>query len=461
MLIDLCIISGLLVLAHLLRAGIPWLSRFLIPSSMIAGLIGLALGPGGYDLLPFSRAEDGSALLGTYPGILITLLFATLLMGHRPTRLTRETWHGGRTSFLYNLGSEFMQYGIVLCAGTALLAFVFTDLRDEFMIMLPGGFAGGHGTAALYADEMPQWEAARSIGFTFATLGILCAVSGGLVLVNIARRRGWTAQDAAAGVQTADSTVTQAAAEQASFLPVALQTSTGRATVNSIALEPLAWHVALVLAVYGLTVTVMPPIRELLPPNFVMPAFVVAMVLGWIVQTALDLVKMGEYVDAKTVGSIGSLASDYLVAFGIASINVQVVLTHALPLVVFALLGLALCAGWLLVVAPRVFGARWFESGIFTYGWNTGTVAFGVALLRIVDKRADSKVLADYGVAYIVIGPLEAALYTTVLAALATGHLLALGVGLVATATVMAVLAMRSGGARPSDVQRANPQNSA
>jgi ESS family glutamate:Na+ symporter len=441
MLIDICIISGLLVIAHLLRAGIPWLSRFLIPSSMIAGLIGLALGPGGYDLLPFSRGEDGNTLLGTYPGILIVLLFATLLMGHRPTQLTRETWQGSRTSFLYSLGSEFMQYGLVLCAGTALLAFVFTDLRDEFMIMLPGGFAGGHGTAAVYADAMPQWEAARSIGFTFATLGILCAVFGGLVLVNLARRRGWIARDVP--VATADGA--QVAPEQSSFLPSLFQASTGRATVNSIALEPLAWHVALVLAVYGATVTVMPTIRELLPPKFVLPAFVIAMVIGWFVQTALDLAKVGQYVDAKTIGSIGSLASDYLVAFGIASINVQIVLTHAVPLVVFALLGLALCVGWLLIVAPRVYKEHWFESGIFTYGWNTGTIAFGVALLRIVDKRSDSRVLSDYGVAYVAIGPLEAILYTSVLWALATGHLLALGVGLVASATVMAVLAMRSG----------------
>lgn len=441
MLIDICIISGLLVIAHLLRASIPWLSRFLIPSSMIAGLIGLALGPGGYDLLPFSRGEDGNTLLGTYPGILIVLLFATLLMGHRPTQLTRETWRGSRTSFLYNLGSEFMQYGVVLCVGVALLTFVFTDLRDEFMVMLPGGFAGGHGTAAVYADAMPQWEAARSIGFTFATLGILCAVFGGLVLVNLARRRGWVARDVP--VATADGA--QVAPEQSSFLPSLFQASTGRTTVNSIALEPLAWHVALVLAVYGVTVTVMPTIRELLPPKFVLPAFVIAMVIGWFVQTALDLAKVGQYVDAKTIGSIGSLASDYLVAFGIASINVQIVLTHAVPLVVFALLGLALCVGWLLIVAPRVYKEHWFESGIFTYGWNTGTIAFGVALLRIVDKRSDSRVLSDYGVAYVAIGPLEAILYTSVLWALATGHLLALGVGLVASATVMAVLAMRSG----------------
>ena len=98
---------------------------------------------------------------------------------------------------------------------------------------------------------------------------------------------------------------------------------------------------------------------------------------------------------------------------------------------------------WLLIVAPRVFKEHWFEAGIFTYGWNTATIAFGVALLRIVDKRSDSKVLSDYGVAYVAIGPLEAILYTTVLAALATGHLFALGVGLVTLATVMALLAIR------------------
>jgi ESS family glutamate:Na+ symporter len=108
-----------------------------------------------------------------------------------------------------------------------------------------------------------------------------------------------------------------------------------------------------------------------------------------------------------------------------------------------------------------VFGPRWFEPGIFAYGWNTATIAFGVALLRIVDRRGDSKVLSDYGVAYIAIGPLEAILYTSVLAALANGELLALGVGLVVAAIVMAVLAVASGGARPPGPQGDSPQNRA
>ncbi|MFM7065319.1 MAG: sodium/glutamate symporter [Gammaproteobacteria bacterium] len=436
LLVDFCIISVLLVAGNLLRAAVPWLSRYLVPTPMIAGIAGLIAGPGGYDVLPFFRDAAGNADLGSYPGILIVLLFATLLLGHRAADGPRVGWRASGTSFCYNMAAEFMQYGITLCVGVALLAWVFVDLRPEFIVMLPAGFAGGHGTAALYADALSHWDAARSIGFTFATIGIFAAVFGGLLLTNIARRKGWVMRG---GTPNAG-----LAAEQATFVPGNLQVSAGTTTVNGIALESLTWHAALVFTVYGATMALMPHLRELLPPRFVLPAFAVAMMLGWLLQTVLNLLRAGEYVDAKTVGRLGSLVSDYLVAFGIASINVQLVLTYAVPLVVFALLGLVICVGWLLLVAPRVFGPRWFEDGIFTYGWSTATVPFGIALLRIADTRGDSRALAHYGVAYVAIGPLEAVLYTIVIAAAMSGQLLPLGVALIATALVLVVVAMRS-----------------
>ncbi|MFM8846075.1 MAG: glycoside hydrolase family 3 N-terminal domain-containing protein [Gammaproteobacteria bacterium] len=433
MLSDFALISVLLIAAHLLRAAVPALSRFLIPTSMIAGILALALGPGGYNLLPFARDAAGKADLLAYPGILITLLFATLLLGHRPTISLKTAWHASSSSFLYNLASEVMQYGVVICLGVTLLATLFVDLRPEFIVMLPSGFAGGHGTAALFADALPHWEAARSVGFTFATIGILFAVFGGLAIINTARRRGWvkTPTDPAS-----------AAAAQSTFLPREAQEPIGRATVNGMALDSLAWHVALVLGVYGMTMVCMPQLRDWLPANFVLPAFGVAMVLGWLTQAALNAGKLGEYVDQQIISRIGGLLADYLVAFGIASINVQIVLDYALPIMVFSLLGLVICMSWMLIVAPRVFGERWFDNAIFTYGWNTGTIAFGVALLRIVDTRKDSRVLADYGIAFIAIGPLEALLYTIVLTALATGQLLMLGIALIVSALALAALAI-------------------
>lgn len=434
MLTDFALISALLIAAQLLRAGIPWLSRYLMPTSMIAGILALAFGPGGYDLLPFSRDLAGNANLLGYPGVLITLLFATLLMGHRESIGLKAAWRASSSSFLFNYASELIQYGVVICIGVALLATVFVDLRPEFIVMLPAGFAGGHGTAAVFAEALPNWEAARSVGFTFATVGILFSVFGGLALINIARRRGWITQGTSSDTRTID--------WKSTFVPRDSQDSMGRVTVNGMALDSLAWHVALVLAVYGATMALLPELRELLPANFVLPAFGVAMVLGWLTQNLLNAARVGEYVDSQIIGRIGGLLADYLVAFGIASINVQIVLDYALPLVIFCLLGLAICLAWLLFVAPRVFGERWFESAIFTYGWNTGTIAFGVALLRIVDTRKDSRVLSDYGIAFIAIGPMEALLYTAVLAALASGQLLPLGIALVLIAVALAGLAI-------------------
>jgi ESS family glutamate:Na+ symporter len=422
--------------AHLLRAAIPWLSRYLLPTSMIAGVLALVAGPAGYDLLPFSRNAAGDPNISSYPGVLVTLLFATLLMGHRVAGSSPRGWRSSSTSFLFNMGSEFMQYGVTLCVGVALISLVFVGLPSEFIVMLPAGFAGGHGTAAAYAAALPDWEPARSIGFTFATIGILAAVFGGLILINIARHFGWVA----AANPPRDAALLS---DQSTFVPASFQASIGRTTVHSIAFDTLAWHFALVFAVYGAAMAALPKLRELLPPHFVLPAFAVAMLTGWLLQSLLDRFRVGQFVDARIIHHIGALMADFLVAFGIASINVQVVLDYAVPLVIFSLLGLALSVAWLLLVAPGIFGQRWFESGIFTYGWNTATIAFGVALLRIVDKRSDSTVLADYGVAYVAIGPLEALLYTIVLAALASGYLLPTGVTLVVLALAMILGARR------------------
>lgn len=444
MLTDLGLVSSLLVVAHLLRAAIPWLSRYFIPTAMIAGILGLIAGPGGYDLLPFSRNASGDPNLTSYPGVLITLLFATLLMGHREGGSARQALRSSSTSFLFSMGSELMQYGVTLCVGVALVSYVFIGLPAEFILMMPAGFAGGHGTAAAYADALPNWPPARSVGFTFATIGILAAVFGGLILINIAQRFGWVATQRADG--PAEST------DQATFVPTAFQASLGRATVNGIALEPLTWHFALVFAVYGAAMAILPKLRELLPANFVLPAFAVAMLLGWLLQSLLNAARVGQYVDAQVTNRIGSLMSDFLVAFGIASINIQIVIDYAVPLVVFSLLGLALSVAWLLIVAPRVYSKRWFEPGIFTYGWNVATIPFGVALLRIVDTRSDSTVLADYGVAYIAIGPLEALLYTIVLAALASGYLLPVGIALIVLAVAMVLIATRRPRAAPANL---------
>ncbi|MEG0440313.1 MAG: sodium:glutamate symporter, partial [Solibacillus sp.] len=63
LMIDISIVSGLLLVGTILRAKIKWIQALFLPASIIAGFIGLALGPSGADILPFSDQ------IASYPGL--------------------------------------------------------------------------------------------------------------------------------------------------------------------------------------------------------------------------------------------------------------------------------------------------------------------------------------------------------------------------------------------------------
>ena len=70
--VDLGLMSLLLLVGQVLRAKVKIVQKLFIPPSLIAGLLGLALGPNGLGWLPFSGE------LGTYASILIAIVFAAL-----------------------------------------------------------------------------------------------------------------------------------------------------------------------------------------------------------------------------------------------------------------------------------------------------------------------------------------------------------------------------------------------
>ncbi len=53
---------------------------------------------------------------------------------------------------------------------------------------------------------------------------------------------------------------------------------------------------------------------------------------------------------------------------------------------------------------------------------TTGVTALAIALLRVVDPRNESETLADFGVGYLFLAPIEVGLLTTVPVLLAHGH---------------------------------------
>ena len=140
------------------------------------------------------------------------------------------------------------------------------------------------------------------------------------------------------------------------------------------------------------------------------------------VRWILNRARFDEYVSKPIVGHLGGAFTDYLVAFGVASIKLEIVARFVVPLLVLLAAGLCLTLFFVFFVGARIHKDYWFEKSIFTWGWFTGTMAMGMALLRITDPESKSRCLDDYAFAYLYIAPVEIALVTFSPMAFASGY---------------------------------------
>jgi ESS family glutamate:Na+ symporter len=435
MVLDFGLMSVLLLVAHLVRSRVRLFQDLYLPSAMIAGLLGFVGGRQVLDWLPFQRTDAGEPAIGGYPAVLVVVLFATLFLGARPRHASlRATLRNVGDTFFYNLATELGQYGAALLFGLWVLGPLFPGLNGGFALMLPAGFAGGHGTATAIGGVLARhgWEEALSVGFTLATAGLLAGNIGGMVLVFVATRCGWTrlvqsAQELPAGIRRG-------------FVPEGDRASMGQETVSPLALDPLAWHLALVLAAYALAHFTYAATKALFPGSYEVPLFALSMPAGACLQKALDLVGLGRYVDRHVIARIGSATSDYLIAFGIASIKISVVTAYAVPLAIMAAFGIVYSVAVLWFVGRRIYHNFWFERSLFVYGWNTGVVATSVTLLRVVDPKLRTSTLEDYGLAYVFISGVEIALLVALPELVASGIILVPALVLIAAAVACVVL---------------------
>jgi ESS family glutamate:Na+ symporter len=139
------------------------------------------------------------------------------------------------------------------------------------------------------------------------------------------------------------------------------------------------------------------------------------------------------------------MSTDLLVAFGVASIKMSVIVKYAVPLIVLLVLGTAVTFLITFYFGRRLSKTYWFERTIFAWGWWTGTMAMGIALLRIVDPKMSSKAMEDYALAYLPIAPLEILLITfaPVLFAKGLGIWLLLGCLALAGVTILIAWLMK------------------
>ncbi len=384
---DFGIASALILIAKYIRTTVTIIQRLYIPVALLAGLFGLLFSQNGVELFSFSN------IASSYGGVLIAVIFGSIGLSTEFPKISLLVNRTGKL-FVYNQTITISQWILAAVSGLFILKIFANDISESFGVILPAGFMGGHGTAAAVGNSLISlgWEDALTLALTSATFGIFASVLGGLIIVNIGARLGL--------IQNVTRFKDMELHFRKGLIPKAERNSIGEETVASSSVNVFTLHISLICIVTASAYYLSSFISDFY--EFVsIPVFACAFLIGCLVRAIMKRTGAIPHFENRLFSFSAGAATDYLVVFGIASIKITVLISYALPFLLLMLMGMLLCLFLLFFVAPRMLGNHWFEKGIFSWGWMTGTVAMGILLLRIADPKGKNGILEDYAIAYI------------------------------------------------------------
>ncbi|MBW8174049.1 sodium:glutamate symporter [Ornithinimicrobium sp. Arc0846-15] len=406
------LILGLfLLLGKVIRVKSGVVQRLFLPSSIIGGFILLALGPqvlgklGGPENGLFNA--DMLSVWAALPGLLISIVFATLFLGKELPKPKRAVELAGpQLSLGIALGSG--QYMIALLLAVLILVPL---LGAEPMVgaLLEIGFEGGHGTAAGMRGTLEElgYESGADIAIGIATVGVVGGILIGIVLINWAVRTGRT--------QILKGDVEASVDEQKGLYAKDEHYPAGELTSRPASVEPLSLHasiVAISILIGWLMLEGLQWIEQATyagPLNFELfefvPLFPLAMLGGVLVQYIAEKMGVDHLIDDQMMLRIQGLALDFLIIAALATLSLEAIGSNIGSFLILCIAGIGLNVGLLLWLAPRVIPDYWFERGIGDFGQSMGVTATGLILMRIVDPDAESPAFEAFGYKQLVFEP--------------------------------------------------------
>lgn len=378
---DLSVLSALLLVGIFLRKKVKLFQNLYIPASLIAGFVGLLLGPqilGRISPIHIPIADSVSGWAGQLVNIVLGLSFLGSASSKR---------NFGRTAL-----SAVTQGGLIhqsqVCVGlglTILLMPLFPNLPICFGLTPVFGFHGGHGTANAAGEALAQagWADGPAVANTMATAGILSGIIIGMIVINIGVRRGY------AKLVSKPQDVPQDIKE--GIVPMEKRKPIGMGVTYNDALDPLALQLAFVGIVYGGATLLSKGLVSLHPILSNIPLFACAMVCGALLNFIMKKLGLSHYLDKPTLNRISGVALDYLVTAAIATLSLKVFALYTVPLIltIVAVILVNLIGnfyfGW------KMFDEDWFERTLTAYGLESGVLATGLMLLRVVDPQYETQ----------------------------------------------------------------------
>lgn len=390
----LLIMSALLIsllVANILKKTISFLNKSLIPTSVLAGIILLIItsvfkaitGVSLFDTDLFGGNGTGVLEIITYHGLGLGFIAMTL-------KESKKKFDKQRTAEIFNTGvttvSTYLVQALVGLLITIGFSFLISDLIPASGIILCFGYGQGTGQALNYGSTYQEYGlvGGRSFGLTIAALGFLSASIGGVIYLNILKKKG----KIVVNEEKIYEAMNNERVENVDEIP----------TNGSI--DKMTVQVALIIMVYAITYGLM-YLLSLLVPSFRAVLFGLNFLFGVLVATLFKLlfnlfrnkgIIKKKYVNSYLMNRISGFAFDLMIVAGIAAIQLDFITNYWYVLLILGVVGAVVTFIYVRFVSRKLFNDYWIQQFFAMYGMLTGTASTGMILLREVDNNFESPV---------------------------------------------------------------------
>ena len=376
------VLLGSLLVAQMLKRSIPALEASLIPTSVLGGgilvvisaIFKAATGQEMFNTNFFGG--NGAAWLELITYHTLALGFTASALRSSGSKMTKERnieiFNTGLTTVATYLLQAFV--GMIVCIVGAIFL---KDLLEAAGLLLALGFGQGPGQAMNYGGiyELDYgFVGGKSFGLTVASMGFISASIGGVIHLNILKRKGKINLDKGSGVSNEQ-------VEGNNEIP--MQESIDKFTVQ-IALIVVSYMLAYGM-MYGLG-CVLPGMRATIY-GF---NFLLGVLAGSLVKAVMNFCQKRNiihrnYTNDFLLTRATNFFYDIMVTASIAAIRMSIIGKYWLVLLVMGVLGLIITYAYVYFVCKKLFPNYTEQQFLAMYGMLTGTASTGVILLREID----------------------------------------------------------------------------
>lgn len=373
-----------LLVANALKKSIKFLEASLIPTSVLAGILLLVISMI-YDQFAPVKMFDSAIFGGNGYAYMEMITYHTLALGFIAGSLktTGGKLSKKRTTEIFNTGvttvSTYLVQAVVGMGITMLVAVVIPGFFSAAGLLLPFGFGQGTGQAMNYGNIYETqfgFDGGKSFGLTVAALGFLSASLGGVIHLNILRKRGQLKN-----TQHKDETISENEIQSLDEIP--MQESIDKFTIQ-VALIAVAYLIAYILMwILG---NLIPGMKAVIYGfNFllgVLAATLVKVVLNFLKKKGIA---KREYTNNFLLTRASNFFYDIMVVAGIAAIRLDLIDKYWGVLLILGVVGMVVTYAYNRFVVNVLFNEYKEEQFLAMFGMLTGTASTGVILLREVD----------------------------------------------------------------------------